>query len=155
MVRRTPATQGAEMTQIEEAREIDHDAAIYTPEIVDTYPRGSAALRTRDAEIEALKAKVMELSEKLKPRWFYHPDYSETCEFGIWDVIDRFDLPPGKHVVEINCAVPLPSIWASVHVLTDEEKDTMETNEAWIVTEHATEDEACIATALGENNERD
>jgi hypothetical protein len=88
------------------------------------------------------------LAKATDPTWFYHPDNMESCQFGIWDVIDYYDLPPGKHVCEVECARTLPSIWCAVHVLTAEEKDAMETDESWLLTEHATEQAA--RAALGE-----
>jgi Lar family restriction alleviation protein len=92
--------------------------------------------------VEALREMQEQLVKAQSPQWFYHPDYTEFCQFGPWDVIEHYDLEPGKHVVEIQTARPLPSIWSVVHVLTDAEKDEMETDEAWVVQDFATEAEA-------------
>jgi hypothetical protein len=91
---------------------------------------------------QALREAHDQLAKARTPQWFYHPDYTERCEYGPWDVIEAYDLEPGKHVVEIQTARPLPSIWSVVHVLTDAEKDAMETDEAWVVQDFATEAEA-------------
>ena len=86
-------------------------------------------------KIEALEA---ELAKAKVPQWFYHPDYTEGCEFSPWDVIDgRYDPEPGDHVFEIECARPLPSIWCAVRVTADPDAD-----ERFTFTEHSSEAEA-------------
>ena len=104
--------------------------------------QAAALLRSQAEELERLRGALAKATE---PTWFYHPDNTEICQFGIWDVIDYYDLMPGKHVCEVECARSLPSVWCTVHVLTGEEKDAMETDESWLVTEHATEQAARAA----------
>lgn len=116
----------------------------------DTDDEDDDALTALKAERDALAA---ELAKAREPVWFYHPDYTETCQFGLWDVIEYYDLEPGKHVVEVETARPLPSIWCVVHVLTDKEKDALETDEAWFCTEHATEAEARAALQQKDRND--
>lgn len=112
---------------------------------VKNYQEAAALLRAQAEELERLRGALAKATE---PTWFYHPDNTEICQFGIWDVIDYYDLMPGKHVCEVECARSLPSVWCTVHVLTGEEKDAMETDESWLLTEHATEQAA--RAALGE-----
>lgn len=119
----------------------------YTEELIK---EAADALTALKAERDALAA---ELAKAREPVWFYHPDYTETCQFGLWDVIEYYDLEPGKHVVEVETARPLPSIWCVVHVLTDKEKDALETDEAWFCTEHATEAEARAALQQKDRND--
>ena len=111
----------------------------------ETLRSAAALIRSQAEELERLRGALAKATD---PTWFYHPDNMESCQFGIWDVIDYYDLPPGKHVCEVECARTLPSIWCAVHVLTAEEKDAMETDESWLLTEHATEQAA--RAALGE-----
>ena len=108
----------------------------------ETLTNSAALLRAQAEELERLRGALAKATE---PTWFYHPDNTEICQFGIWDVIDYYDLMPGKHVCEVECARSLPSVWCTVHVLTGEEKDAMETDESWLVTEHATEQAARAA----------
>lgn len=94
--------------------------------------RQIAALQSRNEALEA------ELAKAKVPHWFYHPDYTEVCEFSPWDVIDgRYDPEPGDHVFEIECARPLPSIWCAVRVNADPDAD-----ERFTFTEHSSEAEA-------------
>lgn len=91
--------------------------------------------KAQATRIEALEA---ELAKAKVPQWFYHPDYTEVCEFSPWDVIDgRYDPEPGNHVFEIECARPLPSIWCAVRVTADPDAD-----ERFTFTEHSSEAEA-------------
>ena len=87
-----------------------------------------------------------ELRKAKQPSWFYHPNYTENCTYSPHEVVDyHYDPEPGKHVFEIECARPLPSIWCTVHCLTDDEREAMGTDERFILTEHATEVEARAA----------
>lgn len=126
-----------------------HDRNLVTGAI-NALPTLLDALAALKAERDALAA---ELAKAREPVWFYHPYYTETCQFGLWDVIEYCDLEPGKHVVEVETARPLPSIWCVVHVLTDKEKDALETDEAWFCTEHATEAEARAALQQKDRND--
>jgi hypothetical protein len=108
-------------------------------------PALEAAMQPGEGEVERLQA---ELSKAKQPSWFYHPDYTETCQFSPLEVIDDYyDPEPGKHVFEIECARPLPSIWCAVHCLTDDEREAMGTGERFVATEHDTEEEARAAIA--------
>ena len=129
-----PATTGCGPTS--------EDNAALIVEAVNALPALITALRSQAEELERLRGALTKATD---PTWFYHPDNMESCQFGIWDVIDYYDLPPGKHVCEVECARTLPSIWCAVHVLTAEEKDAMETGESWLLTEHATEQAARAA----------
>lgn len=108
----------------------------------------------RDQAVEALRELQEQLAKAQSPQWFYHPEYTDICEFGPWEVIESYDLKPGKHVVEIQTARPLPSIWSVVHVLTNAEKDEMETDDAWMVQDFTTEAEARAALAAIEGAEQ-
>jgi hypothetical protein len=90
------------------------------------------------------------LSKATQPSWFYHPDYTEYCVDSPYEVVDDYyDPEPGKHVFVVECARPLPPIWCAVHCLTNAERDAMETDERFIMTEHATESEARTALEGG------
>lgn len=96
---------------------------------------------TMDAQASRIEALEAELAKAKVPHWFYHPDYTEVCEFSPWDVIDgRYDPEPGDHVFEIVCARPLPSIWCAVRVTADPDAD-----ERFTFTEHSSEAEARAA----------
>lgn len=93
-------------------------------------------------EILSLRAKVAELEGDLRkansPVWFYHPDYTEVCQWSPYEVVDDYyDPEPGDHVFEVECARPLKSIWCAVRVTND-----MDADERFTLTEHATEAEA-------------
>lgn len=96
--------------------------------------------------IAALEAENEKLRELTRGQWFYPPDgyESEACLYSPDDVIDYCDLEPGNHVVEVNVATPLPSIWCAVHVTDDEDAD-----ERFTFTEHTSEAEARAALAGG------
>ena len=116
----------------------------------NVYRAAKQELAATEAENNRLRAEVEALREALekaqKPLWFYHPDYIERCLFDPYEVIDDYyDPKPGKHVFEIECARPLPSIWCAVHCLTDAERDAMDTDERFSMTEHASEEEARAA----------
>ncbi len=107
------------------------------------------ATTTQAAEITALTAEVERLRKLTNPEWFYHEGYDgEACETSPWDVIDNMGLPDGKHVISVDCATPLPSIWYVVHVLTDAERDAADTDETYEIKEYASEADA--RQALGE-----
>ena len=82
------------------------------------------------------------LAKAQQPTWFYHPSYTESCDFDVYDVIDRYDPEPGHHILEVECARSLPSIWCAVHVRTTEEMDALESDDRVVFTEHATEEAA-------------
>lgn len=101
------------------------------------------------AEIERLREENERLRKMLVPQWFYADGYSsEDCNDSPHEVIEYLDLKPGKHVVSVDCAGPMPSIWCAVTVLTDEQMDEQETDDRVAFTEHASEDQA--RAALGE-----
>lgn len=94
-----------------------------------------------------LRAENERLRKMLQPEWFYAADgyESEACRQSVGEVLDEdyfWDRPKtGQHVVEINVATALPSIWAAVRFACECDNDM-------IVTEHASEAEA--RAALGE-----
>lgn len=102
-----------------------------------------------------LQAENERLRKTLKPEWFYPADgyESEACRWSVGEVLneDYFsDLSKtGQHVVEINVATPLPSIWAAVRFTCEcADPDKCECDNDMIVTEHASEAEA--RAALGD-----
>ena len=109
---------------------------------------------SRRQAIEAIQRAFEERGWKLReenarlrkmqvPEWFYADGYSsEDCQDSPDEVIECLDLRPGKHVVSVNCAGPMPSIWCAVTVLTDEQMDEQETDDRVAFTEHASEEEA-------------
>lgn len=108
------------------------------------------------AEAEAQLATVEGENVKLKsPSWFYHPDYTETCQFGLGEVIAYYDLEPGNHVVEVETARSLPSIWCAVRVFSDAEKDELQTDESWAISEHTTKTDAESAILALKNKDTD
>lgn len=122
---------------LERLRRVPNDARLeyeHDPCHHSVFPIG-AMCHEAATHIEALEA---ELAKAKVPHWFYHPDYTEVCEFSPWDVIDgRYDPEPGDHVFEIECARPLPSIWCAVRVNADPDAD-----ERFTFTEHSSEAEA-------------
>lgn len=119
-----------------EAIEVIETNATLAAELVNNLPTILAALRAAG-----------EVEKRLGPQWFYHPDYTESCQFSPDDVIDQYDPEPGFHALEVECAVPLPSIWCAVHVRTTVEMDALETDDRIVFTEHASEDDARAALA--------
>lgn len=106
-------------------------------------------------EIARLTAENEQLRKMLQPEWFYAADgyESEACRQSVWEVLDEhysWDRPKtGQHVVEINVATSLPSIWAAVRFKCEcDDPDECECDDNMIVTEHASEAEA--RAALGE-----
>ena len=106
-------------------------------------------------EIERLKDENERLRKTLKPEWFYPADgyESEACRWSVGEVLNEnyfSDRPKtGQHVVEINVATALPSIWAAVRFnCTCPDPDDCECDNDMIVTEHASEADA--RAALGE-----
>ena len=102
-----------------------------------------------------LRAENERLRKMMQPEWFYAADgyESEACRWSVGEVLneDYFsDLPKtGQHVVEINVATALPSIWAAVRFnCTCPDPDDCECDNDMIVTEHASEAEA--RAALGD-----
>jgi hypothetical protein len=97
-------------------------------------------VKVLEAEVERLRAA---LAKAQTPTWFYPADDGERCYFDPLEIIDDvFYLSPGQHVIEIDCATSLPSIWCAVTISDDEDAD-----ERCTYTEHATEAEARAALA--------
>lgn len=96
------------------------------------------AARTLTAQAEEIER----LRKWTHGQWFYPPDNydQEQCMWSPDEVIDYCDLEPGHHVIEVNVATPLPSIWCAVHVTSDEDAD-----ERFTFTEYATEEQARAA----------
>ena len=104
--------------------------------------------------IEALQAEVARLTGLLKPQWFYTDGYDqEGCRFSPEEVIEYYDLKPGKQVVSVDCAAPLPSLWYVVHILTDDEMETLETDDRELITEYPSEEAARQALKGTDNAE--
>lgn len=109
-------------------------------------------------EAEALRAENARLREMLKPQWFYYGDdqSSERCRFSPYEVVDEDFFgwgeykKEGLHLVHISTAMPGPDIWAVVRVLTEEEKDTRDDDEPWLIEEYDTEEAARAAIEQGE-----
>ena len=87
-----------------------------------------------------------------QPEWFYPADGydGENCYFGVHEVLDEHYFwdrcKTGEHVVEINVATSLPSIWAAVRFQCDcEDRDDCQCDNEMIVTEHSSEAEARAA----------
>lgn len=103
---------------------------------------------------KALTAQVEEI-ERLRKlthgQWFYPPDNydQELCMWSVDEVIDYCDLEPGHHVIEVNVATSLPSIWCTVHVTNDEDAD-----ERFTFTEYSTEAQARAALKAVQEVER-
>lgn len=102
-----------------------------------------------------LQAENERLRKMLQPEWFYAADgyESEACRESVWEVLDEdyfWDrAKTGQHVVEINVATSLPSIWAAVRFKCEcADPDDCECDNDMIVTEHGSEAEA--RAALGE-----
>ena len=98
------------------------------------------ALRAQLAKVEAERDRLQKLSI---PDWFYPDGYeSETCHDSVGDVVEGYDLKPGRPIVRVDCATALPSIWCIVHVRTDTEMGEAESDDREVITEYATEDAA-------------
>lgn len=97
----------------------------------------------KDAEIADLKAQLWAARQ---PTWFYAEDYEQCC-FSVDDVIDAYDLLPGKHVIEVPCARALPDIHCAVHIFSDAEREARHDDDRWIYSEHETEAAAISANA--------
>lgn len=118
-------------------------------------------LRTLLASYAALVARVEVLEKVAAPEWFYPADGydGEQCCFSVDEVLEEHYFwdrqKTGTHVVEINVAARLPSIWAAVRFQCDcEEADDCDCDNEMIVTEHATE-EAARAALTDAANERE
>jgi len=110
------------------------------------------AFTERTADLVADNAKLREENQRIRkmlvPEWFYQDGYgSEDCQDSPDEVVENMDLKPGRHVVSVDCAGPMPSIWCTVHVRTDEEMDALETDDRVELVEHASEDAARQALA--------
>ena len=121
-------------------------------EAIESAHRRAAAITSqpdpRDAEIQRLRGEVEKLRKSMIPQWFYADGYSsEECHDSPDEVIEYLDLKPGKHVVKVDCASPLPSIWCAVHIRTEQEMDALDTDDCVEFTEHYSEDEARAALA--------
>jgi hypothetical protein len=103
----------------------------------------ATALADMQRRVEDLEAENAKLRGMFAPQWFYADGYaSEDCLDSPDEVLENLELKPGKHVVSVDCAGPMPSIWCAVCVLTDEEMDTLETDDRVSFTEHSSEEAA-------------
>ena len=100
------------------------------------------------AERDAALADAERYRRMFVPQWFYADGYSsDDCRDSPNEVLEDMDLKPGKHVVKVDCAGPMPSIWLAVHTLTTEEMNARQSDDDAVVTEHASADEARAALA--------
>ena len=116
---------------------------------VEVCDEAATALTALTERNKALEAEVERLRKLTAGQWFYTAGYdSEDCLDSPGDVLECLDMKPGRHVVGVDVATPLPSIWLAVHVRTNEEMDAAESYHRVIYTEHATE--ALATAALGD-----
>ena len=117
------------------------------PALRDTVAALADLADAQAQEIARLMAENERMRKMVQPEWFYaaYGYESEACRESVWEVLDEdyfWDRPKtGQHVVEINVATPLPSVWAAVRF-------KCECDDNMIVTEHASEAEA--RAALGD-----
>ncbi|RIK91739.1 MAG: hypothetical protein DCC73_14850 [Proteobacteria bacterium] len=85
-----------------------------------------------------LLAEVERLQKMVQPQWFYPEGdtSSDACCESVNDVIDYYDLSPGKHYVIVECATQLPDVHCVVHVFNDEEKAARDDDENWQYVEY-------------------
>lgn len=112
------------------------------------------ALSRRATPADDLRAENERLRKMLRPEWFYPADGydGEQCLFSVHEVLDEYYFYDrqlsGEHVVEINVATSLPSIWAAVRFSCDcPNKDDCECDNDMIVTEHESKEAAEAALA--------
>ena len=118
-------------------------AADVGPSIAKAMTDAAEFLRAFEERERKLREEAKRLRKMQVPQWFYAAGYSsEDCQDSPDEVIECLDLKPGKHVVSVDCAGPMPSIWCAVTVLTDEQMDEQETDDRVVFTEHASEEEA-------------
>lgn len=148
----TEADRSAALSLVRKVIEMLQGDTLADPASVDPFFEAFARHRHQSlAEVQAEIVRLREENERLrkmtKPQWFYAPDgyESDYCRDSPDEVIEDFDLRPGRHVVEVHCATNLPSIWCAVEVLTGEEMNERETDEGIIIREFATEAEARAA----------
>ena len=123
--------------------------------VIDAFPPLADLADAQAQEISKLQAENEHLRKMLRPEWFYPADGydGETCCFSVNEVLDEhyfWDRPKtGQHVVEINVATSLPSVWAAVRFKCEcAHPDECECDNDMIVTQHASEAEA--RAALGD-----
>ena len=104
---------------------------------------------------DALAQENARLRKMMQPEWFYSADGydSEACRESVGEVLEEDFFwarsRTGQHVVEINVATSLPSIWAAVRFKCEcADPDGCECDNDMIVTQHASEAEA--RAALGD-----
>ncbi|MFT4056880.1 MAG: hypothetical protein QM681_20410 [Novosphingobium sp.] len=106
------------------------------------------SMRNQIALQEEAANEIERLRKMFVPQWFYADGYSsEDCNDSPAEVIEYLDLEPGKHVIQIDCAGPMPSIWCAVHVLTGAEKDALDSDDDQVVTEFDSKEAAEAAIA--------
>lgn len=104
---------------------------------------------------EAQAQEIARLRKLLTPEWFYPADRydSEYCCHDVNEVLEEHYFwgrpKTGQHVVEINAATRLPSIWAAVRFKCEcDDPDDCDCDNDMIATEHASEADA--RAALGD-----
>lgn len=105
------------------------------------------SMATADAILAALTDAGYAVVRK-KGEWYYAEGYqSDECCFSPAEVIEEINPDRGYHVIQVDVATPLPSIWCAVHIRTNEEMDALETDDREVIIECASEDEARAAIA--------
>ena len=109
-------------------------------EEVEGYRAGQAA------SAERIKALEEALAKANRPTHFWASTDGESGEIcpDIESSIEPaiYDAPHGRHIVEVETWRRCPTIWAVVHLLTDEEQEALGVDTDWTITKCATEAEA-------------
>jgi hypothetical protein len=102
------------------------------------------------ADLDLIVASHDALDEALakanKPTHFWastDEEYGEIC-VDIESAIEPalYEAPRGRHLVEVETWRRCPTIWAVVHLLTDEEQEALGVDTDWTILKCATEAEA-------------
>ena len=98
------------------------------------------------ASAERIKALEEALAKANRPTHFWASTDGESGEIcpDIESSIEPaiYDAPHGRHIVEVETWRRCPTIWAVVHLLTDEEQEALGVDTDWTITKCATEAEA-------------
>jgi hypothetical protein len=98
------------------------------------------------ASAERIKALEEALAKANRPTHFWastDEEYGVIC-VDIESAIEPalYEAPRGRHLVEVEAWRRCQTIWAVVHLLTDEEQEALEVDTDWTITKCATEAEA-------------
>ena len=116
-----------------------HNDDLLTEE-AEAYRAGQAA------SAERIKALEEALAKANRPTHFWAStdgEYGEIC-VDIESAIEPalYEAPRGRHLVEVETWRRCPTIWAVVHLLTDEEQEALGVDTDWTILKCATEAEA-------------